>query len=48
VAQWGISGFPSVIMAAQKKLYLIAQGYQSFEQLDAAVQQVLVEKVENE
>lgn len=41
VAQWGISGFPSVIMATPKKLYLIAQGYQPFEQLDAAVQQVL-------
>lgn len=45
VAKWGISGFPSVILATSKKLYLIAQGYQPFEQLDATVQQLMQEKI---
>jgi len=48
VAQWEIKGFPSVIMATQEKLYLIAQGYVPYEQLDAAVQQVMTQGVETE
>lgn len=46
VAKWGIQGFPSVIMATPQKLYLIAQGYQPFEQLDETIQQILHEPVE--
>lgn len=48
VSQWDISGFPSVIMATQEKLYLIAKGYVPYEQLEAAVQQVMTEKIEVE
>ncbi|MFN7117010.1 MAG: DsbA family protein [Saprospiraceae bacterium] len=45
VAEWGIQGFPSVIMATPEKLYLIARGYKPFEPLDEMVQQVLAEKI---
>lgn len=45
VAQWGIQAFPSVILATPKKLYLIAQGYQPFEPLDATIQQLLQDTV---
>lgn len=48
VAQWGIDGFPSVIMATREKLYLIAKGYVPYEQLDAAVQQVMTQEIEVE
>lgn len=45
VANWGIQGFPSVIMATPEKLYLLTQGYLPFEQLDEIVQQVIEETV---
>lgn len=45
VAEWGIQGFPSVIMATPENLYLIAKGYLPFERLDATIQQVLAEKI---
>jgi len=40
-ANFGVTGFPSVILKKDEKYYLLAQGYVPFEQLDAAVEQVL-------
>ncbi len=48
VAEWGIQGFPSVIMATPENLYLIARGYMPFERLDGTIQQVLAEKIPSE
>ncbi len=43
VAEWGIQGFPTVLMATSNQLYLIASGYASFEHMDAIIQQILQE-----
>lgn len=48
VAEWGIQGFPSVIMATPENLYLIARGYMPFERLDSTIRQVLAEQVNAE
>lgn len=40
VEKWGVSGFPAVICQAGEKLYLVARGYQPYEQLNATLQQV--------
>lgn len=40
VENWGISGFPAVVCQAGDKLYLVARGYQPYEQLSAALEQV--------
>ncbi|RIV25136.1 DsbA family protein [Fibrisoma montanum] len=40
VAQYGINGFPSVIVDAGNKLYLIARGYVPYERLDDAIKQI--------
>ena len=45
VAAWGIQGFPSVIMATPKKLYLLAQGYRSFEEMEEVIEQVKTEQM---
>lgn len=44
-ANFGVTGFPSVILKKEEKYYLIAQGFVSFEQLQATVEQVLAAKV---
>ena len=46
VEQWGISGFPTVLMATPEKLYLIARGYPPAERLDAAIQDVMNGRVQ--
>lgn len=40
-ANFGVTGFPSVILKKDDKYYLIAQGFIPFEQLDATIKQVL-------
>lgn len=40
VAEWGISGFPTVVYQQGDKFYLIARGYTSYGELEAMVQQV--------
>jgi putative protein-disulfide isomerase len=37
---FGVTGFPSVILKKEDKYYLIAQGFVPFEQLDATIKQV--------
>lgn len=40
VENWGISGFPAVICQSGEKLYLVARGYQPYEQLSATLQKL--------
>lgn len=40
VESWGISGFPAVVCEAKGKLYLVARGYQPYEQLTQTLQRV--------
>ena len=41
VQAWGIQGFPAVVLEKGGKLYLLANGYQPYEQLSATIEQVL-------
>ncbi len=41
VQQWGITGFPAIVLQKQKQLYLIANGFVPYEQLAATVETVL-------
>lgn len=41
VQNWGISGFPAVVVEKDDKLYLLAQGYQPYETLSETLQKVL-------
>lgn len=43
-ANFGATGFPSVILKKDDKYYLIAQGFIPFEQFDATIKQVLTLK----
>lgn len=45
VQNWGISGFPAVVVEKDEKLYLVGQGYQSYENLSATLQQLLDGKI---
>ena len=40
-SNFGVTGFPTVILKKDDKYYLIAQGFVPFEQLNASVEQVL-------
>ena len=44
-ANFGVTGFPSVILKKEDKYYLIAQGFVPFEKLNATVEQILSDKV---
>lgn len=44
-ANFGVTGFPSVILKKEDKYYLIAQGFVPYEQLQATIEQVLSAKV---
>lgn len=44
-ANFGVTGFPSVILKKEDKYYLIAQGFVPYEQLKATIEQVLSAKV---
>ncbi len=41
-ANFGVTGFPSVILKKDDKYFLVAQGFVPFEQLEATIQQVLI------
>ncbi|HSI90890.1 MAG TPA: DsbA family protein [Adhaeribacter sp.] len=41
VQNWGISGFPAVVVEKKEKLYLVAQGFQPLENLSGAIKEVL-------
>ena len=41
VQQWGISGFPAVVMQQGEQLYLLARGYTLYESLASNVDEVL-------
>jgi len=40
-ANFGVTGFPSVILKKDEKYYLLVQGFVPFEQLNATIEQVL-------
>ncbi|WP_181163632.1 DsbA family protein [Pontibacter mangrovi] len=40
VENWGINGFPAVVCQAGEKLYLVARGYQPYDQLTQTLEQV--------
>jgi putative protein-disulfide isomerase len=40
VEKWGISGFPAVVCEAGEKLYLVARGYQPYDQLTETLARV--------
>ncbi|MCX2741306.1 DsbA family protein [Pontibacter anaerobius] len=40
VENWGINGFPAIICQVKEKLYLVARGYQPYEQLTATLERV--------
>ncbi|AKD02553.1 DsbA family protein [Pontibacter korlensis] len=44
VEEWGINGFPAMVCQAGEKLYLVARGYQPYEQLIATLDQVRQEE----
>ncbi len=41
VQQWGISGFPAIVLQKEEKLYLLARGFTPFEQLAPTIDKVL-------
>lgn len=45
VQAWGIQGFPAVVLQKDEKYYLLARGYQNYEQLAATIEQVLKQDV---
>ena len=44
VQQWGIQGFPAVVLQKQEQLYLITNGFIPYDQIAATVNQILSEK----
>ncbi|RDV14156.1 DsbA family protein [Pontibacter diazotrophicus] len=46
VEKWGISGFPAVVCEAGEKLYLVAQGYQHYDQLAETLARIQQEAAE--
>ena len=46
VEKWGISGFPAVVFEAGEKLYLVAQGYQPYNQLTETLERIKQEAAE--
>ncbi len=47
VQNWGITGFPAVVLEKENKLYLLAQGYQPYETLAQTITDILAGNVEN-
>ncbi len=49
VANWGVNGYPTVMVKPlhDNQYYMIARGYTPFERLDAVIQQLLPDMVEN-
>lgn len=42
--QWGITGFPAVVLQKQDQLYLVANGFVPYDQLSNTINKVLAEK----
>ncbi|KAA9325491.1 DsbA family protein [Adhaeribacter soli] len=45
VQNWGIDGFPAVVIEKDEQLYLLSQGYQSYEDLTSTLNQLLEGKI---
>jgi len=44
IQEWGITGFPAVILVKDNQFYLIAKGYVDYENLNKTVEKILAEK----
>ena len=44
IQDWGISGFPAVILVKDNQFYLIAKGYVDYENLSKVIEKILIEK----
>ena len=44
IQEWGITGFPAVILVKDNQFYLIAKGYVDFENLQKTIEKILAEK----
>ncbi len=44
IQEWGISGFPAVILVKDNQFYLIAKGYVDYENLQTTIEKILVVK----
>ncbi len=42
--QWGITGFPAVVLQKQDQLYLVASGFVPYNQISTTINKVLLEK----
>ena len=44
IQEWGISGFPAVILVKDNQFYLIAKGYVDYDNLNKVIEKILAEK----
>lgn len=44
IQEWGITGFPAVILVKDNQFYLIAKGYVDYENLEKTIEKILAEK----
>jgi len=44
IQEWGITGFPAVILVKDNQFYLIAKGYVDYENLSNVIEKILAEK----
>ena len=44
IQEWGITGFPAVILVKDNQFYLIAKGYVDFDNLQKTIEKILAEK----
>lgn len=47
VEKWGIRGFPAVVVETGEKLYMVAQGYQPYDQLTETLKRIQQEAAES-
>ena len=41
--QWGVQGYPTMVLLHQDQLFMIAHGYATFDQMKAQVEKTIVE-----
>jgi putative protein-disulfide isomerase len=44
IQEWGITGFPAVILVKDNQFYLIAKGYVDYENLSKVIEKISTEK----
>ena len=46
--QWGVQGYPTIVLLHQDQLFMIAHGYATFEQMQAQVDKTIAREAESE